>query len=88
MDSVDKEIQELKARWEREEQERKLRVADSQLASLGAVRDRLRSGEMPRHACLCHQCLRARLTCQPALICEDGKRGDSWWGNGPRQPLF
>jgi hypothetical protein len=86
MDAIDTEIQGLKARWAREAAEQKQRVADSQLASLEKMRDRLRSGEMPLHACLCTQCLRARLTCDPSLVCEQGKRGDSWWGNGPKKP--
>jgi hypothetical protein len=45
MDAIDKEIQELKARWAREAAEREQRVADSQLASLEKMRDQLRSGE-------------------------------------------
>jgi molybdenum cofactor biosynthesis enzyme MoaA len=87
MDHIDEEIDALKARWATEEQERKQRAADAQMARLEAVRDRLRSGEMPLHACLCTQCLRARLTCDPALVCEQGTRDASWWGNGPRKPL-
>jgi hypothetical protein len=57
------------------------------MARLEEARDRLRSGEMPLHACLCTRCLRARLTCDPALVCEEGTRDASWWGNGPRKPL-
>ena len=87
MANIDTEIQELKARWAREAAEREQRVADAQMVSLEAVRDRLRAGEMPLHACLCADCLRARLTCQPVLVCEDGKRGTNWWGSGPRKPL-
>ena|ERR1035437_8040609 len=86
MDHIDKEIQELKTRWETEEREQKQRQADAQMRSLEAVRDRLRSGEMPLHSCLCPQCLRARLTCDPSLVCEQGKRDASWWGDGPRKP--
>jgi molybdenum cofactor biosynthesis enzyme MoaA len=86
MANIDTEIQELKARWAREAAEQKQRAADAQMARLEAVRDRLRSGEMPLHACLCTQCLRARLTCDPALVCEQGTRDPSWWGDGPRKP--
>ncbi len=84
MDHIDEEIDALKTRWATEEQERKQRQADGQMARLEAVRDRLRSGEMPRHACLCAECLRARLTCDPRLVCEQGKVDASWWGDGPR----
>jgi hypothetical protein len=88
MDAIDTEIQGLKARWAREAAEQKQRVADSQLASLEKMRDRLRSGEWEmRHNCRCAQCLRAVLTCQPDLVCENGKRGDNWWGVGPLKPL-
>jgi hypothetical protein len=87
MDVIDEEIDALKARWATEAQEQKQRQSDAQMASLEAVRDRLRSGEMPLHACLCAACLRARITCDPSLVCEQGKRDASWWGSGPRKPL-
>ena len=86
MDHIDEEIDALKARWATEEQEQKQRQADAQLRRLEETRDRLRSGEMPLHACLCTQCLRARLTCDPRLACEQGQRDASWWGDGPRKP--
>jgi molybdenum cofactor biosynthesis enzyme MoaA len=86
MDHIDEEIDALKARWATEEQEQKQRQADAQLRRLEETRDRLRSGEMPLHACLCTRCLRARLTCDPSLVCERGKLDASWWGNGPRKP--
>lgn len=88
MADIDKEIDELKARWAREAAEQKQRVADAQMVSLEKMRDRLRAGEWDmRHNCRCAQCIRAVLTCQPELVCEDGKRADNWWGTGPRKPL-
>src|ERR1035437_5443188 len=86
MDHIDEEIDALKACWATEEQEQKKRQAEAQLRRLEEARDRLRAGEIPRHACLCAECLRARLTCDPSLVCEQGKRDASWWGNGPRKP--
>lgn len=88
MDTIDDEITALKARWAAEEEERKERQAQAQLAHLEKTRDSLRSGEWEaRHICRCNRCLRAILSCDPTLVCEQGARGENWWGNGPLQPL-
>jgi hypothetical protein len=80
MDAIDKEIQGLMTSWTEETEEQKQREAQAQREHLERVRERLRSGKWKPWGHVCPVCLRAILTLQPELVCEEGRRnGAHWW---------
>jgi hypothetical protein len=80
MDHIDGQIAALEAGWAAEDAEQGQRQAEAQQEHLKKVRARLLSGEWKPYGHRCPACLRAILTMDPSLVCEQGKQqGTHWW---------
>jgi hypothetical protein len=80
MDAIDRQIQELEAGWAAEEAQQKQREAEAQRAHLEKRRASLLDGSWKPWGHRCPRCLRAILTMDPSLVCEQGnQQGTHWW---------
>jgi len=78
MDAIDKEIKAKRESWAQNAEELKDRKVEAQRKKLVMRRDTFRAGTFVPD-CKCDLCLRAVLTMDPSLVCENGKRLARWW---------